>query len=304
MSNKKAPAFLQKGDKIAIVSTARSIRQAEIQPSVKLFESWGLKVFIGDHIHSVDRQFAGTDDDRLADLQKAMDDPEVKAIVCSRGGYGTARLLDKLDLGQFRNSPKWVVGYSDITALHLHMYNHTDWCTIHGTMPININSTPTDAQQLSISSLRDLLFGKKKSYQLVNHPLNRPGDMSGTVLGGNLSMIYSLLGSPSCPDFESCILFLEDLDEYLYHVDRMMLNIKRNGILDKLSGVLVGSMSDMNDNTIPFGKTAEEIISEHLAEFDYPVYFGFPAGHQDLNLAMPFGSKCVVEQNKFTPVVI
>ena len=303
MSIKKAPAFLQKGDKIAIISTARSISSTEVAPAIALFESWGLEVQKGAHLHAVDRQFAGTDKERLEDLQKAMNDPEIKAIVCSRGGYGTARILDRLDLSHFNRHPKWVVGYSDVTALHLHLHRYTDWCTLHATMPINISPSPTDAQELSISSLYNLLFGHDNSYQLVKHPLNRPGDMSGTLLGGNLSMIYSLLGSPSCPDFGSCVLFLEDLDEYLYHVDRMTLNLKRNGVFEKLSGVLIGSMSDMNDNTIPFGKTAEEILSEHLSGYDFPVYFGFPAGHQELNLAMPFGAKCAVEANKFSPVL-
>jgi len=300
MAQITVPACLKKGDYVAIVSTARSINAQEVEPTIKLLESWGLNVVLGKHIYAKHHQFAGTDAQRLSDLQWAMDDPTIRAIICSRGGYGTARIIDHLDLSGFIANPKWVVGYSDITALHLHLYKNAKVGTIHGTMPINIKQHASEAELLSVNSLKSLLFGKNINYSLPNHPLSRLGKSSGKLIGGNLSMIYSLLGSDSCPSFNSCVLFLEDLDEYLYHIDRMMLNIRRNGLLENLSAVVVGGMTDMNDNTVPFGYNAEEIIANHLSEYDYPIFFGFPAGHQDLNLAIAVGCEVEIEDMTFS----
>ncbi len=281
------PPYLNKGDKVAIVSTARKISKKELGHAVKVLENWGLIVVFGTSLFEEYYQFAGTDEKRAKDFQSALDDPTIKAIICARGGYGSVRIIDEIDFSNFHNVPKWIVGYSDVTVLHSHITNQINGCSIHGTMPINFESNTKEA----LDSLYSALFGKKVEYVLASNPKNRAGNSTGRLVGGNLSILYSLMGSPSGIDTRGCILFLEDLDEYLYHIDRMMLNLKRNGMLDVLSGLIVGAMSDMNDNPIPFGKSAEEIISDAVRDFDYPVVYGFPAGHIDDNRALYINKK-------------
>jgi muramoyltetrapeptide carboxypeptidase len=282
------PPSLRKGDTIAIAATARKVSLAEMQPAITLFESWGLKVLLPEGFFNADHQFAGNDAHRADNFQQLLDNADVKAIICARGGYGTARIIDKIDFSRFSEYPKWIIGYSDITVLHSHILSHTPVASLHATMPINMQSHNADEQ--SIESLRHVLFGERVSYSFPFQPLNRDGKAQGRLIGGNMSVLYSLLGTPSDIVTDGCILFLEDLDEYLYHIDRMMLNLKRNGKLAKLAGLVIGGMNDMKDNTVPFGKTAEEIIAEHTAGYDYPVAFGFPAGHEIRNLALPFGT--------------
>jgi muramoyltetrapeptide carboxypeptidase len=279
--------YLQKGDTIAIAATARKVSLAEMQPAISVFESWGLKVLLHPNLFEADNQFAGNDDVRAKVFQELLDNANVKAIICARGGYGTVRIIDKLDFTRFPKSPKWIIGYSDITVLHSHIFTHHRVATMHATMPINMQAHNANAQ--TIESLHKVLFGENDSYTFSSHSLNKPGEATGKLIGGNLSVLYSLLGSNSDIDTSNCILFLEDLDEYLYHIDRMMMNLKRNGKLKDLAGIVVGDMSDMKDNPIPFGKTALEIITEHVAEYNYPVAFGFGAGHDSLNVAMVFG---------------
>ena len=278
------PLSLQKGDQIGLISTARKISEEELEYAKSLFSSWGLNVVFGDHLFRKFHQFAGTDTQRAADLQSMIDDPDIKAIMCVRGGYGTVRILDRINFTALQKNPKWIGGYSDVTALHSSVHN-IGIPSLHCSMPINFSNNSED----SLESLRKALFGQKLSYQFPKHPLNRKGKTEGKVVGGNLSILYSLIGSKSDINTEGKILFLEDLDEYLYHIDRMMLNLKRNGKLSKLAGLVVGSMSEMNDNAIPFGKTAVEIIAEAVAEYDYPVAFNFPAGHLDNNNTLVLG---------------
>jgi muramoyltetrapeptide carboxypeptidase len=287
------PPYLQKGDTVAIAASARKVSPAEMQPAISLFESWGLKVQLPSDLFAVDHQFAGNDQLRAHTFQQLLNDPTIKAIFCARGGYGTVRMIDALDFTHFIQHPKWIIGYSDITVLHSHLFRHTSIATIHATMPINMQAHTADAE--SIESLRTLLFGSPIPYTFNPHPFNTNGKTTGKLVGGNLSVLYSLLGSESDIDTQGCILFLEDLDEYLYHIDRMMVNLKRNGKLAKLAGLVVGDMSDMKDNTIPFGKTALEIIAEHTAAYEFPVAFGFPAGHEKRNLAMTFGIDYTLE---------
>ncbi len=296
----KRPPFLKPGSSVRIISTARKISQSEVEPSIKLLESWGLSVQLGEHLFDEFDQFAGNDQARTDDLQSALNDTSVGMIWCSRGGYGTVKLIDALDFSVFLHKPKWVVGYSDITGLLCHLTQCLDVATLHATMPINITNTPTPEDLVSMDSLRNALFGKGGRYALQPHALSRPGNCSGQLIGGNLSIVYSLLGSESSPQTNGKILFLEDLDEYLYHIDRMMVNLKRNGLLSKLSGLVIGGLSDMNDNTVPYGKTAEEIVLEHVSEFDYPVYFGFDAGHVSPNLALPFGMDVQIQNYVLT----
>lgn len=292
------PDYLKQQDKVVIISTARKISQDELQPAIDLFSSWGLLVEKGEHLLGSFHQFSGTDEERLSDLQKALDSSDIKAVFFARGGYGTARLLDRLNLEGLKKHPKWLVGYSDLTALHLHVLAKLGMESLHATMPINISANPDPESQKSIDSLHNLLFGKATNYELPAHELNKPGEAEGLLVGGNLSIIYSLLGSDSIPTNQNIVLFLEDLDEYLYHVDRMMLNLVRNGLLNRVAAILVGGMSDMNDNDIPFGKTAEQIIHGWVADTSFPVYFGVPFGHQKTNLALPHGRKVRIINNK------
>lgn len=278
------PAALQKGYQIGIISTARKISEKELAFAKETFTDWGLEVVFGANLFQKHHQFAGTDQQRVSDLQWMIDNPEIKAIICARGGYGTVRILDQIDFSTLQKNPKWIAGYSDVTALHSTLHN-LEISSLHSTMPINFSSNTND----SLASLKQAFFGNTLSYNFPKHELNRSGNAKGKVIGGNLSILYSLLGSPSDINTDGKILFLEDLDEYLYHVDRMMMNLKRNGKLSNLAGLLVGGMSDMNDNAIPFGKSAVEIIAEAVSEYNYPVAFNFPAGHLNNNNTLVFG---------------
>ena len=273
------PPHIHPGDRVAIVAPARKISPQEIEPAVALLRSWQLDVVLPDHLFDADNQFAGDDPTRALTLQQQLDDPAVRAIFCARGGYGTVRIIDRLDFTRFRHHPKWIVGYSDITVLHSHIHRHLGIETLHATMPLNIPPDALSTPYPAIDTLRRALFGEKLSYTLPPHPLDRTGTAHGQLVGGNLSILYSLCGSPSDLDTDGKILFIEDLDEYLYHIDRMMMNLKRCGRLARLAGLIVGQMSDMHDNTVPFGSTAEQIIRDAVAEYSYPVCFNFPAGH-------------------------
>ena len=274
---------------MAIAAPARKISADELDPAIKLFESWGLEVTLPEHLFDTDHQFAGDDTTRAALLQQLLDDPEVRAVFCARGGYGTVRLVDHLDFSAFAQHPKWIVGFSDITVLHSHIHRHLGIETLHATMPIDI---PGIGSYPSTDSMHHCLWGEQIAYRCAAQQLNRNGEAEGEVVGGNLSILYSLCGSPSDIDTAGKILFIEDLDEYLYHIDRMMMNLKRNGHLDNLAGLVVGSLSKMHDNTVPFGHTAEEIVREAVAEYSYPVCFGFEAGHIGTNnLALPLGHR-------------
>lgn len=280
------PPSLKKGDCIGLISTARKISQEELEPSLKIFNKWGLKVKFSRHLFEEQNQFAGSDEQRLADLQGFIDNPEIKAIICVRGGYGTVRIIDELNFLSLISRPKWICGFSDVTVL-LNKLNSLGIECLHSTMPISFPSNSLE----SIESLRKVLFGKEHKLQIPAHPLNRNGHARGKVIGGNLSIIYSQLGSPTALKTEGQILFIEDLDEYLYHIDRMVHNLKRNSYFEKLSGLIVGGMSSMNDNAVPFGRNAEEIISDVIRPYNFPVCFGFPAGHVDDNRSLIFGRR-------------
>ena len=281
------PATLKKGDKVAIVSTARKISEEEIRPAIEVLNKWGLIVVLGENLYNEDNQFSGSTEQRANDLQEALDDETVKAVFCARGGYGTVKIIDELDFSKFIKDPKWIVGYSDVTVLHNHINENFNIQTLHATMPINF---PTNTNE-SLESLKAVLFGEELSYEFEAHQLNKKGTAEGILVGGNLSIIYSLTGTKSQLNTSGKILFIEDLDEYLYHVDRMMMNLKRAGMLEELSGLIVGGMSGMNDNDIPYGKTANEIILDTVSGYNYPVCFDFPAGHLDDNKTLIMGGK-------------
>lgn len=281
------PPALSQGDEIRLITTARKITPKELQPALEIIQQWGFKPTAGHHLFAQDHQFGGTDNQRADDLQNALNDEKVKAILCVRGGYGTVRIIDQIDFTAFQKYPKWVAGYSDVTALHNHIHRHLGVCSLHSSMPINFATNTPEALQ----SIQDVLAGKPVEYHIAGHPKNRFGQCESDLTGGNLSMLYSLMGSPTQVNTAGKILFLEDLDEYLYHLDRIMINLKRSGMLSGLSGLILGGLTDMRDNTIPFGRTAEEIVEEAVAEYDYPVCFGFPAGHLADNRSLILGAK-------------
>ncbi len=287
------PNFLKKGDTIGIVSTARKISLEDIQPAIDLLKSWGLNVIIGKTIGLSNYQFAGTDEQRTSDFQNMLDNTTVKAIWCARGGYGTIRIIDSLNFDAFIKNPKWIIGYSDITVLHSHLHQ-IGVKSIHATMPINVSKNT----KKSLKSLKNSLFGLKIDQNTPFVKNNKLGKVNGILVGGNLSILYSLLGSKSSIDTTTKILFIEDLDEYRYHIDRMMIALKRNGYFNNLRGLIVGGMTQMHDNAIPFGKTAEEIILDVLTEFDFPICFNYPAGHIDDNMALVLGSEIELNVSK------
>lgn len=286
------PSALRSGDKIGIVSTARKISPEEIQPAVTLIRSWGLEVVIGDTIGKEDFQFAGTDDERIADFQKMLDDDSVRAIICARGGYGTVRIIDELDFRKFLKNPKWICGFSDVTVLHAHLLQVFNCASLHCSMPVNFSANTPE----SLDNIRKVLFGEQLKYEIPSAPFNKTGRAEGILCGGNLSILYSLAGSASDIDTAGKILFIEDIDEHLYHIDRMMMQLKRSGKLENLAGLIVGHFSGMKnlDESNPFGKTAYEIIADAVSEYDYPVCYSFPAGHEPDNRALISGKQTVL----------
>lgn len=289
----KIPPYLKKGDTVALVCTARKFTSEEAIPAIELLESWGLKVKLGKTIGLDNFQLGGSDNERAEDFQAMIDDDSVKAIWCARGGYGTVRMIDKIDFSKFVQNPKWIMGFSDVTVLHSHIHN-LGVATTHSIMPFSVPK----AEETAKISLKNALFGERLSYEIPSSSYNKNGKAKGVLVGGNLSILYSLLGSKSSVNTENKILYIEDLDEYLYHIDRMMMNLKRNGYFDKVKGIIVGGMTDMHDNQIPFGMNAYEIILDITQEFDIPICFDFPAGHLSDNRALILGKEVEFEVNE------
>ncbi|MBP6072671.1 MAG: LD-carboxypeptidase [Flavobacterium sp.] len=292
------PPYLQKGDTIAIVATARKNIEDNLQPAISWLKNWGLEVVIGNTIGLDHNQLAGTDEQRAADFQAQLDNPNIKAIWCVRGGYGTIRMIDLLDFSKFKEHPKWIIGFSDVTVLHSHL-NTLGYASIHGIMPVSAK-----ASQEAKETLRKALFGEPLQYKLPCENMNRLGVAKGELVGGNLSILYSLFGSESAIDCTDKILFMEDLDEYLYHMDRMMMNLKRNGCLESLKGIIVGGMTKMKDNEIPWGKNAIEIIDDVTKKYNIPIIYNFPAGHMADNRALIFGRQISMEVNSLESNVV
>ncbi len=279
------PEYLKKGDTVAIVSTARKISEEELQPALQFLEKWGLKYVLGKTIGAEENQFAGSDDLRAADFQTMLDDPNIKAIWCARGGYGTVRIIDKLDFSAFKKNPKWIVGYSDVTVLHSHIHNFGVE-TLHAQMCLEIQNKTLETAE----SIRKVLLGEDYNIEFDrSDPFTPTGILKGELIGGNLSVLYSLCGSSSEMNTDGKILFIEDLDEMLYHVDRVMMNLKRSGYLKNLKALVIGGMTEMKDNKVYFGKTAEETIIDLVKEYNYPVITNFPAGHIKDNRAWIMG---------------
>ncbi len=280
------PPFLKKGDAVGIISTARKISSGRLVPFLNLLESWGLQPVLGKTINAVDHQYAGSDALRRKDLQQMLDTPEIKTVWCAKGGYGTVRIIDGINFETFRKSPKWIVGYSDATVLHSHVHSFGIE-TLHAQM----GEYMEDKTEASRETVKNVLFGKDYRLQFENSDEKSTQNASavGQLVGGNLSILYSLCGSDSALNTEGKMLFIEDLDEYLYHIDRMMQNLKRNKMFEGIQALLVGGMTKMHDNRVPFGKTAKEIVLDTVSEYNIPVVFDVPAGHVDDNRALILG---------------
>ena len=290
----KIPNKIKVGDKIGLISTARKITMTEIQPAIDILKSWGLKIVLTDSLFYEDHQFSGTIPQRTTALQLMIDDPSINAILCARGGYGTVQIIDSVNFSNLRKNPKWLIGYSDVTVLHSHL-NKYGISSLHATMPINFKNNSKD----TLLSLKKILFEKKNFISCSTNSLNRLGRVQAEIVGGNLSIIYSLIGSESDLNTDGKILFIEDIDEYLYHLDRMMINLKRNNKFKHLKGMIVGGMTDMKDNNIPYGKSAYEIIFSHVKEHNFPICFGFPSGHLTDNRSIILGINSLlnIEEN-------
>lgn len=283
------PPFLSIGDTIAIVAPAGQLgsKSEAVDLAIKQAQSWGLNVVVGANILEAEGHFAGADDRRLSILQSLLDDPSIKAIWCARGGYGSMRIMDELDYKSFTKHPKWFIGYSDITAFHsqLHKLNYE---SIHGMMAVNFENEYSEIET-SISSLYDALFGNVLKFHFDPSPQNQNGSVTAPVIGGNLTLLSALLGSKSTVDYTGKIIFLEEIGEYMYQIDRMLQSLKRAGVFEKCSGVLVGDFSNIKKNSPEFEKSIEEVVVEAVGRKDIPIAFGFPAGHENENRAFYFG---------------
>ena len=287
----KRPPKLRPGDTIALVAPARSITEEKLADCIQSLENWGLKVLPGANLLSEYHQYAGTDAQRAADLQAALDNPKVKAIMTARGGYGTLRVVDQLDLSVLKNNPKWIIGFSDLTVLAMDAVKQGVQA-IHGPMAISWDGKT--GNQTSFNYLRELLMETGEAqykYQPLSGEFCRPGQARGPLIGGNLSLLVNMIGTPSDFDTKGKILFIEDLDEYFYHFDRMLLHLKRAGKLEGLAGLIAGGFTDVHDNSTPFGKEIPEIILDAVGDYDFPVCFDFPCGHWPQNYPLILGAE-------------
>ena len=292
------PPYLKVGDTVAIVAPSGVLKNknVEIQLAQDLLSSWGLHSVLGEHLYADSNHFARTDSQRCADVQNAMDDPTISAIWAARGGYGTVRILDKLDYTKFKKKPKWVIGYSDITALHNQLHNE-GFESIHAVMAAGITKDLKDIEE-SVATFKDAIFGKPLAYTLEGSDYNKVGNASGELVGGNLTMIHTMLGSKTSIDVSGKILFIEEVGEHLYHIDRMLQSLKRAGYFDNCKGVIVGDFSNVRVNTTPWGSNVEQLILDALADYNFPIAFKMHAGHEDDNRAMIFGRKVELKVSK------
>jgi muramoyltetrapeptide carboxypeptidase len=287
-----SPPLLKTSDKIGIAATGRKVSATDIEAARKTFASWGLQVVTSPHVHSHGHAYlAGTDAERLADFQQLLNDPTIQVIACARGGYGTTRILDQLDFTALIKHPKWIVGFSDVTALHLKLFK-LGIKSIHGTMPILFSKPDSIA---SIESLRTSLFDKPNTISAIANQHNRFGKATGQVIGGNLSLITDAIGTSNDPDTAGKILVVEEIDEYKYKIDRMLMHLRRSGKLELLAGLIIGHMTDIKDSDLPFGETVEEIVLNKIANTNYPVAFNFPTGHENPNLAWIHGAAMTLD---------
>ena len=283
------PPHLQPGDTIGITAPAGYVSADRVAGAVQVLQGWGFKVKSGATIGTGEFYFSGTDEARLADLQAMLDDREVKAVLMGRGGYGCSRIIDALDFSAFVAAPKWICGFSDITVLHSHIHQCFDIATLHSPMCGAITAETRD--EFYIQSLLRALLGGEEDYSFPAHPVQRAGSAEGVLVGGNLAILAHLTGSISQLDTRGKILFIEDIGEHLYNIDRLLVNLKRSGQLEHLAGLVCGSFTDMEDTERPYGKSLEEIILQNMAGYNFPVAFGLPCGHDPVNVTLRLGQQ-------------
>jgi muramoyltetrapeptide carboxypeptidase len=281
------PPYLKKDNTVGIICPSGYMPYQKAQTCIDTLQQWSFKVKIGKTLGNQFNYFSGTDEERLSDLQIMMDDEEVKAILCARGGYGLSRIIDRLDFERFKKNPKWIIGYSDVTILHAHIYSKFNIASLHSPMASAFNNG--GAENEFVQSLKKALCGEANNYSCNTHALNKPGEAEGSLIGGNLSLLVHLIGTQSDIDSKSKILFLEDVGEYLYNVDRMMMQLKRSGKLENLTGLIIGGFTEIKDTTIPFGQSAYELIFDKVKEYNYPICFDFPVSHTERNYALKIG---------------
>ncbi len=298
------PPYLKAGDTVAIVAPSGILkhRNEEIERAKRLLKQWNLNVVVGKHVFNQANHFAGTDQERCEDFQKALDNPNIKAIWCARGGYGTVRILDKLDYTKFLEQPKWIIGYSDITALHNQIHN-LGVQSLHAMMCVSLPKDESEIEQ-TIATFKKAIFGETLSYTLEGSKYNQTGEVTAPIVGGNLTMLHTMLGSKTSVDTSGKILFIEEIGEYKYHIDRMLQSLKRAGYFDQCKGVIVGDMTKLRKNTTLWGTSIEQLILDALADYDFPIAFNMPAGHEEDNRALILGRKTTlkVEKTKSTLV--
>lgn len=293
------PRYLKRGDTIGMVCPAGYIKVEKTTECIRVLnEVWGFNTTIGKTVGSQYNYFSATDEERLEDLQKMLDDNSIKAILFCRGGYGVGRIIERLDFKEFKRNPKWIIGFSDITILHAHIHTNYKVATLHAPMANAFNNGEFNNEY--VQSLRSALTGKKARYSSSDHPFNHPGETRGILVGGNLSLIAHIIGTSSDLHTQKKILFLEDIGEFLYNIDRMFYQLKRSGKLNHLAGLIMGGFTEMKDTDTPFGKSVDEIIHDVVKEYKFPICYGFPVSHARENFALKIGAKYkfVVSRNK------
>ncbi len=281
------PPYLSKGDTIGIVCPAGFMPAEKAETCIAVLQQWGYKVRVGKTLGSQYHYFSGTDEDRLKDLQEMLDDKSIDAILCARGGYGLGRIIDRLNFKKFRKKPKWIIGFSDITILHAHIYRRFNIASLHSPMAAAFNDD--EYKNEYVQSLQSALSGKKAKYETPANSFNKTGKATARLVGGNLSLIAHLIGTPSEFKTAGKILFLEDVGEYIYNVDRMLYQLKRSRKLNKLAGLIIGGFTESKDTTIPYGKDVYEVIHDAVKEYEYPICFQFPVSHEKENYALKIG---------------
>ena len=288
------PAHLKPGDTVSIVAPGKKISKEAIDSAIKILQSWGLTVTMAENIFSDGHSYmAGNDAQRMSDFQQALDSKNVKAIICARGGYGSTRIIDQLDFSAMQSNPKWIVGFSDITAFHLKLTS-LGYQSIHATMPVLFAAADSAS---SVQSLRDVLFGAETEITIPSKPCNRIGRATGLTIGGNLSLIVDALATSSEPDTDGKILIIEEIEEYRYKIDRMLTQLKRADKLKSLAGLVVGHFTNIQDTELSFALTVEELILDAVKQYDFPIAFGFPSGHENPNLAWRHGAEATLTVN-------
>ncbi len=300
----KQPLYLKTGDTVAIVAPSGILKNriAEIERAKSLLKSWGLHAVVGDHVFNQGRHFAGTDDERCEDFQNALDNPKISAIWCARGGYGAVRILDKLDYSKFKVNPKWIIGYSDITALHNQVHT-LGFQSIHAMMCTNLQDD-TETIKETISTFKNALFGTPTSYTLKASKYNKLGTVSAPITGGNLTILHTMLGSNTSIDTSGKILFIEEIGEYKYHIDRMLQSLKRAGYFENCKGLIIGDFTKVKKNTTPWGSSIEQLILDVLKDYNFPIAFGMHAGHAKDNRALILGKSVNLTVNNSQSTII